>query len=195
MVTRSVVVSISEGNHRAKVQARRDGLVTEYIHLVLPIARRMHAKLPASFELDDLIGAGNFGLVAAATRYRPETGVPFEAYAKAAIAGHIKDTFRRNKFAENTRPPLPDNVIEFPGTGRDPDFVQRLNTMQRFESLRSHIHACLTPLQAKVIDCYYSPAAPDLRTVAQLLGVSLNTANKAHSLAVRTLRERLKTAA
>jgi|SRR5581483_60196 len=194
MGTRSNVVSISSGNHRAKVVAKRDALVTAHLHLVAPIARRIHRKLPPSFDLDDLIAAGNLALMGLATRYNEKRGVPFEAYARAGITGAINDSFRRNKFNENTRPPI-GKVIEFPGPGGgDPSFIERLNTIQRFESLRSHITACLSPIEAKVIDLYYSPAAPDIPTVAQALCVTRNVAYKAHTSAIRKLRARLATA-
>jgi DNA-directed RNA polymerase specialized sigma subunit len=143
-----------------------------------------------------LIAVGNFALTRAATRYRPSEneGTPFSAYARAAIAGAIKDTFRRSKFAEQTMPPL-DNVIEFPAQKALSETEERIDLGRRFAQLRAHITACLTPLQASVIDLYYSPALPDLPTVAEMLGITRNMAFKAHSTAIRTLRDRLREAA
>jgi RNA polymerase sigma factor (sigma-70 family) len=190
------VVSISSGDHRQRVLARRDALVVEHIALVPPIARRIHATLPPSFDLDDLIGAGNFALVRAATRYRPQEhgGTPFEAYARRAIEGAIKDTFRRNKFDEQTRPGL-NNVIEMPTPKRIPAIEARIDLARRFASLRAHVTACLTPVQAAVVDEYYSPGMPDLPAVARALGITRVQAEKAHASAIRTLRERMKDAA
>jgi RNA polymerase sigma factor (sigma-70 family) len=194
MLTPSVV-SISQ-DHRTRVLARRDALVVEHIALVPPIARRIHATLPPSFDLDDLTAAGNFALVRAATRYRPQEhgGTPFEAYARRAIEGAIKDTFRRNKFAEQTREPL-DNVIEFPAPKRIPAIDARIDLARRFASLRAHVTVCLPPLQVAVIDEYYSPSMPDLAEVGKRLNVTRRQAEKAHATAIRTLRERMKTAA
>jgi RNA polymerase sigma factor (sigma-70 family) len=193
----SPCVSIASGKHRAHVLARRDALVTEHIGLVPPIAGRIHLTLPPSFDLDELTAVGNFALVRAATRYRPEEhgGAPFSAYARAAIEGAIQDTFRRNKFAEQTREGIGGNgnVIEFPAPA--PDLPERIDLARRFASLRSVITACLTPLQAAVVDEYYSPAMPELAHVALWLGVTRRQAEKAHASAIRTLRERMKSAA
>lgn len=189
MVTRSNVVSISAGNHRAKVVAKRDALVTAHLHLVPPIARRIRRTLPPSFDLDDLIAEGNKALVGLATRFNEKRGVPFESYARAGITGAIRDSFRRRKLTENTHESL-SKVVEFPNP-RGLAFIERLGTLQRFESLRSHIIACLGPVEARVISLYYSPSAPNMATVAEILGISRNMAYKAHTSAIRTLKARL----
>jgi RNA polymerase sigma factor (sigma-70 family) len=192
------LVCIASGTHRQRVLAHRDSLVTEHIGLVQPIARRIHATLPPSFDLEDLIATGNFALVRAATSYRPKEhgGTPFSAYARAAIYGAIKDTFRRNKYAEQTRPSI-DNVLEFPHhhVVDIPPPEARIDLARRFASLRGHITVCLSPLQAAVVDHYYSPAMPELSEVGVMLGITRSAAEKAHASAIRTLRERLKEAA
>ena len=45
-------------------------------------------------DLDDLISAGNLGLVKAAEKYEPSRGVPFRAYARHWIVGSILDEVR-----------------------------------------------------------------------------------------------------
>ena len=191
-------VSIASGGHRERVLARRDALVVEHLALVPPIARRIHATLPPSFDLDEMIGVGNFALVRAATRYQPRAhnNTPFTAYARAAIRGAIKDTFRRNKFAEQTRPSV-DNLLEFPvHTQRAvPEIDARIVLAERFAMLRVYVTCHLTALQAAVVNEYYSPALPDLKTVAANIGITRRQAEKAHASAVRTLKEMLKLAA
>lgn len=190
-------VCISSGDHRARVVARRDALVVEHLGLVAPIARRIHEKLPPSFDYDDLVAAGNLALVKAAMGYRPEQhgGAPFSAYARKSIEGAMNDTFRANKFAEQTRPsinepePRRGNVIEFPC--RRPHIDESIELSQRFELLRGHITACLSPLQVRVIDEYYSPAMPNLATVAITLGIKRREAENAHASAIRILQTRL----
>ncbi len=186
----SPVICISSGSHRSRVLAHRDELVVENLHLVAPIARRVHATLPPSFDLDDLEAAGNLALLRAATRYRPAVhgGTPFSAYARACIEGAMKDTFRANKFAEQTRAPL-DNVLEFPCTR--PHIDESIDLARRFAALRDHVTSCLSPLQVRVIDEYYSPRLPDLATVAVVLGIKRKSAENAHAAAIRTLRARL----
>lgn len=190
-------VSISTGTHRARVLAVRDAIVVENLHLVPPIARRIKRKLPPSYDLAELIAVGNFALVRAATRYRPSEhgGAPFEAYARAAIEGAIKDTFRDNNFAKQTMAELPDNVIEFPAPNRIPALEERIDLARRFAALRNLVTACLPPLQVAVVDEYYSPSMPNLAEVARRIGIPKSRAEKEHAAALRTLREKLKEAA
>jgi RNA polymerase sigma factor (sigma-70 family) len=88
----------------------RNLLVETHLKLVPPIARGVHRSLPPSFELDDLIGEGNVGLMHAAARYEPKAhgGTPFSAYAKQRIHGAIVDSVRRKAWLENTANPLED---------------------------------------------------------------------------------------
>ncbi len=187
------VVCISSGDHRARVLARRDALVVAHLHLVPPIARHIHDTLPPSFDYDDLVAAGNFALVRAATRYRPRShnGTPFTAYARKCIDGGIKDTFRVNKFGEQTRPGF-SAVVEFPCTR--PHVDDDIDLAQRFAALRSHITDCLTTFQVRVIDAYYSPRMPTLAEVARGLGAKQKTVENAHAAAIKTLRARLAAA-
>ena len=212
---RTVTVCITTGNHRARVLARRDALVVEHLHLVAPIAGTIRRTLPPCFDLDEMIAVGQFALVRAATRYRPaeHDGTPFDAYARAAIAGAIKDTFRRKKWQELTacgldetgaerrdsegdgdrRTPSPreNAVLEFPA----PAIEARIDLARRFASLRNLITTCLTSREAAVVDLYYSPAMPDLPAVARELGITRAMAEKAHASAIRTLRARFDEAA
>ena len=59
--------------------AARDALVLAHADLVRSIAYRVGQRLPAHVDRGDLVGVGMIGLLEAATRYRPSTGVPFEA--------------------------------------------------------------------------------------------------------------------
>ena len=45
-----------------------DELAERYLSLVIPIARSFQKRLPSSVDFDDLVGAGNLGLVEAARR-------------------------------------------------------------------------------------------------------------------------------
>lgn len=185
------VVSISQGDHRARVLAKRDALVVAHVQLVPPIARRIHARLPASFDLDEMVGVGNLALVKAAMGYDPSVA-PFAPYARRCISGAIKDTFRRNKFAEQTRPAL----LEFPETARvNPALEDRIDLARRFASLRAHVTSCLPPLQVAIFDAYYSPALPEMAEVGRVLGVTLGRVRREHGKAIATLREKMKDAA
>ena len=58
------------------------------------MAQRLAQRLPAQFELDDLISVGIMGLMDAAGRYRASTGVPFDAFARRRIRGAMLDALR-----------------------------------------------------------------------------------------------------
>lgn len=90
------VCSILAGDH-AGLLRRRDELIESHLDLVPQIARSIAGSLPATIELDDLIGAGNVGLLKAATNYNPKlhNNTPFSAYARPVIRGAILDSTLR----------------------------------------------------------------------------------------------------
>jgi RNA polymerase sigma factor for flagellar operon FliA len=53
-------------------------------------ARFLHGTV----EVDDLIGYGRIGLLAAARRFDPRRGIPFEAYATFRVRGAVLDAVR-----------------------------------------------------------------------------------------------------
>ena len=80
----------------AKVDDRmdRDQLVLEHVGLVKTLAQRLVQRLPAQVEVSDLISVGVLGLIDAATRYKPSTGVPFDAFARRRVQGAMLDALR-----------------------------------------------------------------------------------------------------
>jgi RNA polymerase sigma factor for flagellar operon FliA len=72
-----------------------DALVIEHQSLVRRIAYHLLARLPASVEVDDLIQAGQVGLIEAARNYRAEAGAAFATFASARIRGAMIDELRR----------------------------------------------------------------------------------------------------
>ena len=79
-------------NHR---HGAVDQLVTTHLWLVRAVAKKVLDRLPSHVDLNDLIGDGVFGLIAAAQRYDPGRGVSFPLYAKHRIHGAIIDGLRR----------------------------------------------------------------------------------------------------
>ncbi len=77
----------------AKATELRNQLIEHYLHLVRYQAERIHVKLPAEIELDDLISAGVFGLINAIDAFDPERGVMFETYCAPRIRGAIWTNF------------------------------------------------------------------------------------------------------
>ena len=76
-------------------RASPDELAERYLSLVIPIARSFQKRLPSSVDFDDLVGAGNLGLIDAARRFDPAQGASFGAFAKHRIRGAITDSLRR----------------------------------------------------------------------------------------------------
>lgn len=79
--------------------SERDRLVMEHVGLVKTLAQRLAQRLPAQVEMNDLISVGVLGLIDAATRYRPSTGVPFDAFARRRVQGAMLDALRELDWA------------------------------------------------------------------------------------------------
>lgn len=184
-------VSIDSGNHRERVRARRDELVREHLSLAAGIARAIARGLPPCFDLDDLVGIGNVALVHAATSFRPETGVPFAAWARLRVRGAILDATRRGKYEEATRPGLEAAGTDDPGSWVTPATDARIDAARLRRDLGEAI-SWLPPAQQRVLYGYYSPSAPTQQEVALEMGVSLSTLHKLHAAAVEGLRRRFR---
>lgn len=95
---------------RRRSHSRRDRLIESHLWLVGPIARGIHAALPSSFDLLDLVSAGTLGLIEAA-QHRNCSGARdrkamFASYARHRIRGAILDSIRRNRSTEPHHEPL-----------------------------------------------------------------------------------------
>jgi RNA polymerase sigma factor for flagellar operon FliA len=77
----------------------RDQLVMEHVGLVKTLAQRLAQRLPAQVEMNDLVSVGVLGLIDAATRYKPSTGVPFDAFARRRVQGAMLDALRELDWA------------------------------------------------------------------------------------------------
>lgn len=74
--------------------AERKRIALTHRRLVENIARRIHARLPRSVELDDLIHEGFAGLLEAIDRYDEHRSVPLDIFARRRITGAILDMLR-----------------------------------------------------------------------------------------------------
>ncbi|MDR2761464.1 MAG: FliA/WhiG family RNA polymerase sigma factor [Planctomycetaceae bacterium] len=73
----------------------RNRLIERYMPIVRSRAERIWARLPEGIELDDLISAGNFGLMDAISVFDPSRGIRFEAFCLPRIQGSIVDELRK----------------------------------------------------------------------------------------------------
>ncbi|MDR1485171.1 MAG: FliA/WhiG family RNA polymerase sigma factor [Planctomycetaceae bacterium] len=73
----------------------RNRLIERYMPIVRSRAERIWTRLPDGIELDDLISAGNFGLMDAISVFDPSRGIRFEAFCLPRIQGSIVDELRK----------------------------------------------------------------------------------------------------
>ena len=76
-----------------------NALVETHLHLVGHVVNQLSVRFPRHVDRDELRGAGAAGLVDAAHRYDPETGVPFARYASIRIRGAVLDATRSRDWA------------------------------------------------------------------------------------------------
>jgi len=88
------IAQVWEQYHKTHDDNSRNLLMEHYKSLVKYTADRLYSKLPDKVELDDLISAGNFGLMDAIDAYDPGRGVKFETYCSPRIRGSILDELR-----------------------------------------------------------------------------------------------------
>jgi RNA polymerase sigma factor for flagellar operon FliA len=79
--------------------SERDRLVVAHVGLVKVLAHRLARRLPPQVEVPDLVSIGVLGLMDAASRYRAETGVPFDAFARRRVHGAMLDALRQLDWA------------------------------------------------------------------------------------------------
>ncbi len=79
---------------RSASEANRNVLMEFYLPVVRYNAQRVHAKLPESVELGDLMSSGTFGLADAIAGFDPGREIKFETYCAPRIRGAILDELR-----------------------------------------------------------------------------------------------------
>ncbi|MGH9467210.1 MAG: FliA/WhiG family RNA polymerase sigma factor [Terriglobales bacterium] len=72
----------------------RERLLLEQLPQVRYVARRIHERLPAHVQLEDLVQAGVVGLIDALHKYDPSRNAQLATYARFRIRGAILDSLR-----------------------------------------------------------------------------------------------------
>jgi RNA polymerase sigma factor for flagellar operon FliA len=85
--------------HKTGDSKYRNTLMEHYRSIVKYTADRLHTKLPDKVDVDDLISAGNFGLMDAIYAFDPGRGVKFETFCSPRIKGSILDELRSMDWA------------------------------------------------------------------------------------------------
>lgn len=73
-------------------------MTTEHLPHVKRIVQRIATNLPSYIEIDELINAGNIGLIEAAERYDVSKGNKFMNYAVYRITGEVLSELRNRDF-------------------------------------------------------------------------------------------------
>ena len=79
---------------KTKSPQLRDKFIRQYMPLVKYVAGKVSVGMPGSVDFDDLVGFGQFGLLAAINKFAPDKNVKFKTYAVTRIRGAIFDELR-----------------------------------------------------------------------------------------------------
>jgi len=139
----------------AASRASRDEPVERYLGIVIPIARSFQKRLPSSMDFDDLVGAGNLGLVEAARRFDSAEGISFTTFAQHRIRGAIMDSLRKidpvsrclrsqQKAAERATTELTTNLGRYP---TETETAERLRlSLRRWRRLSCELYEAGCPV-------------------------------------------------
>jgi RNA polymerase sigma factor (sigma-70 family) len=131
---------------------KRNKLVEEYMYVVEPIARGIHARRPPSFSVGDLIQVGMLGLVTAAETYDSGLDVPFEAWAKLKVRSSILDATRRKPYRDSTHEEMEDWHTEM----RDPrpNAEEQMIADERIATVQRVVQTLPTQMKVVIVGKY-----------------------------------------
>ena len=154
----------------------KEALIVTHLPQVKYIAERIGARLPASVDRDDLVGAGVMGLIDAVEKYDEARGVQFKTYAETRIRGAILDSLREMDWSsrglrsrareiekatrrieqEKGRMAEEEELAEAMGMGLTAEQVQRKYAVSREDSdafaFRSHQNALKAQAEGRFDD-------------------------------------------
>lgn len=87
---------IVDGIYTAEGLEDKSVVWSKYHYLVRQEALRLHKRLPASVELDDLIQAGSLGFLSAIESFDPKKGVTLTAWIAQRVKWALLDELREN---------------------------------------------------------------------------------------------------
>lgn len=184
----------------------KDSLILANLPLVARIARSMLRRAPKHASADDLISAGNLGLVDCARRFDGERD--FETYASFRVKGAILDYLRgidlltrderqSEKTLERERHDLGENAAPlYPGRRLVP-FDPAAHYSVGVSSGEAHLIATLdaerlmkrlTPRQRSVIQLRYFEDLTN-HEIGELLGVNESRASQLIGVALAAMRK------
>ena len=171
-------------------------VILEMNGVVRMIAQKLHSRLPVNcgVEINDLVQAGNVGLLQAARSFKPERGAPLRGYAQFRIRGEMLEVVRRS--AESARQAAPIPEIEnqcgksfWLDDSSDASPQMRFLSVQRSRIVQEEIGR-LPPRQRTVLLLRYA-GEMTLMEIGQILNVKESRACQLHRNALGRLKRAL----
>jgi len=168
--------------------ATREVLILEHQALVRRVARHCSKSLPYWLEEDDLVSAGQLGLIEAADKYDPARGIPFAGFAYLLIRGRIIDANRRRNYDWELHDTLDAPYAD--GAASPGEVEAALNLDQTREAIERAL-AYLDPREQLACRSYLDESQT-LRSLGDQLGVTESGACLIRNKARGRLREELE---
>lgn len=178
-----------EGDQRA-----REALIMHYMRVVRYVAGRMAIHVPASVEMDDLIGWGIMGLLDAIEKYDPSQPVKFSTYATIRIRGAIIDQIRTLDWAPRSLRNLARRIAACRNklrhvNGRDPSTKEIAQELGISEEQVEDALSQLQTAQVLSLDDYVMDEDDDARLTRKVDLVGDSTAPDPLKMAQRKERQ------
>jgi RNA polymerase sigma factor for flagellar operon FliA len=194
-----------------------DQVLCHYRSWAAAIARSIHRRVPAyAVDCDDFIQNAQLGLIEAMSRFDPDRGVPFPAFAKPRVRGAVFNGLRAilgerprstlDRLYDERLALLVDGAAEDPvervidailglGTAfllgeEDSDpcaYAGRADTQRRMRLCAARLPERLR----QIIEAHYFQHVPFV-DIAATLGLTKGRISQLHSQALRELRELLR---
>jgi len=149
-------------------------------------AYRIQRSTGTRLELEELAAEGLLGLVQAASRYRPDTGAWFKAYARRRVHGAIMDRVRADR--DWTLGPLPPEWRETPSP--EPGALELLEEHERGQLVRQAVQL-LPGGERAAIEGHYIEGRKQ-RAIAAELGLDPSRVCQNKQTGLARLRVRLE---
>jgi RNA polymerase sigma factor for flagellar operon FliA len=179
----------------------RQHLAERHLGLVKSLAAKLKHKLPASVDLDDIIGYGHSGLMEACERFDPTRGLAFSTFAYYRIQGAMYDGLRKegglprsvvHRFRAAERADyLLENAAEREAGARraDPAPLAKRGTADTLKELSEHVGG-LTAIFITSLDAENAPQIPDEHASEELHRTERSWLTPKVQAALQTLSDR-----
>lgn len=131
-------------------------------------------------ELDDLISAGNEGLLEAAANFYPSSNASFATYARPCIRGYILNSTSKWYRQSLTHKPIAD-IADSERHSTKPD-LRKLDLQKAVKHL--------SPQQQRIVTLYYQNDW-SMRQIGESLGIAEGSVSRLHKKALIALRTHL----